>query len=61
MTKEELLKAAADSFAYAHKALGTITPENAYTTIDGVEQCLHTRSSWPALSSLLTNTSTTGR
>ena len=32
-TKEELLKAAADSFAYAHKALATITPENAYTTI----------------------------
>src|ERR1700729_367480 len=29
-TKEELLKAAADSFAYAHKALAPITPENAY-------------------------------
>ena len=42
-TKEELLKAAADSFAYAHKALATITPENAYTTIDGVDG-LHTRS-----------------
>lgn len=42
-TKEELLKAAADSFAYAHKALGTITPENAYTAIDGVDG-LHTRS-----------------
>ncbi len=41
--KEELLKAAADSFAYAHKALATITPENAYTTIDGVDG-LHTRS-----------------
>ena len=27
-TKEELLKAAADSFAYAHKALAAITPEN---------------------------------
>ena len=42
-TKPELLKAAADSFAYAHKALATITPENAYTTIDGVDG-LHTRS-----------------
>ena len=42
-SKEELLKAAADSFAYAHKALATITPENAYTTIDGVDG-LHTRS-----------------
>ena len=42
-TKEELLKAAGDSFAYAHKALATITPENAYTTIDGVDG-LHTRS-----------------
>jgi len=34
---------AADSFAYAHKALATITAENAYTTIDGVDG-LHTRS-----------------
>jgi uncharacterized damage-inducible protein DinB len=42
-TKEELLKAVADSFAYAHKALATITPENAYTAIDGVDG-LHTRS-----------------
>ena len=42
-TKEQLLKAAADSFAYAHKALATITAENAYTTIDGVDG-LHTRS-----------------
>jgi len=42
-TKEELLKAAADSFAYAHKALASITPENAYTTIEGVDG-LHTRS-----------------
>jgi uncharacterized damage-inducible protein DinB len=42
-TKEDLLKAAADSFAYAHKALATITPENAYIAIDGVDG-LHTRS-----------------
>lgn len=42
-TKEELLKAAADSFAYAHKALATMTAENAYTTIEGADG-LHTRS-----------------
>jgi len=42
-TKEDLLKAAADSFAYSHKALATITPENAYVAIDGVDG-LHTRS-----------------
>lgn len=42
-TKEELLKSAADSFAYAHKALATITAENAYTAIDGADG-LHTRS-----------------
>jgi len=42
-TKEEVLKAARDSFAYAHKALGTITAENAYTRISGVDG-LHTRS-----------------
>lgn len=42
-TKEELLKAAADSFAYAHKALGAITPQNAYAAIKGADD-LHTRS-----------------
>ena len=42
-TKPELLKAAADSFAYAHKALATITAQNAYTTIQGADG-LHTRS-----------------
>jgi len=42
-TKEDLLKAAADSFAYAHKAIATITPENAYVAISGVDG-LHTRS-----------------
>lgn len=41
-TKAELLKAAADSFAYAHKALASITPMNAYTTINGADG-LHTR------------------
>lgn len=42
-TKEELLKAAANSFAYAHKALAAITPENAYAAIEGADD-LHTRS-----------------
>lgn len=41
--KDDLLKAAADSFAYAHKAIATITPENAYVAIGGVDG-LHTRS-----------------
>jgi uncharacterized damage-inducible protein DinB len=42
-TKDDLLKAVAASFAYAHKAIATITPENAYVAIDGVDG-LHTRS-----------------
>jgi uncharacterized damage-inducible protein DinB len=42
-SKDELLKAAAGSFEYAHKALASITPENAYVAIDGVDG-LHTRS-----------------
>jgi uncharacterized damage-inducible protein DinB len=42
-TKDDLLKAAADSFAYAHKAIASITPENAYVAVDGVDG-LHTRS-----------------
>jgi uncharacterized damage-inducible protein DinB len=42
-TKDELLKAAADSFAYSHKALASITLENAYVAIDGADG-LHTRS-----------------
>lgn len=41
-TKEELLKAAADSFAYAHKAIATITPENAFVAINGVDG-IHSR------------------
>ena len=41
-TKDELLKAAADSFAYSHKAIASITPENAYVSIEGVDG-LHTR------------------
>ncbi len=42
-SKDDLLKAAAASFAYSHKALASITPENAYVAIDGVDG-LHTRS-----------------
>jgi len=41
-TKDDLLKAAADSFTYAHKAIASITPENAYVSIKGVDG-LHTR------------------
>ncbi|HZQ44568.1 MAG TPA: DinB family protein [Acidobacteriaceae bacterium] len=40
--KDELLKAAGESFAYAHKAIASITPENAYVAFDGVDG-LHTR------------------
>jgi len=42
-SKDELLKAAEASFAYAHKALASITPENAYVAIDGADG-LHSRS-----------------
>jgi uncharacterized damage-inducible protein DinB len=42
-SKDDLLKAAAASFDYAHKALAAITPENAYVSIEGVDG-LHTRS-----------------
>lgn len=41
-TKDELLKAAADSFADAHRAIATITPENAFVAVEGVDG-LHTR------------------
>src|ERR1700728_1469056 len=34
-SKDDLLKAAAGSFAYAHKAIASITPENAYVAVDG--------------------------
>lgn len=41
-TKDELVKAAADSFAYARDSIATITPENAYVAIDGADG-IHTR------------------
>jgi hypothetical protein len=40
--KDDLLKAAADSFAYAHQSIATITPENAYAAFDGLDG-IHTR------------------
>jgi uncharacterized damage-inducible protein DinB len=42
-SKDDLLKNAAASFEYAHKALASITPENAYVAINGVDG-LHSRS-----------------
>src|ERR1700744_1987448 len=42
-SKDDLLKAAEASFAYAHKALESITSENAYVAIDGADG-LHSRS-----------------
>jgi uncharacterized damage-inducible protein DinB len=41
-SKDDLLKAAEDSFAYAHKAIASITAQNAFVAIDGVDG-LHTR------------------
>ena len=35
--KDELLKALAASFAYAHKAVDTITPANAFATVKAVD------------------------
>lgn len=43
-TKDELLKAAEDSFAYAHQAIAAITPANAYVAIKPVDG-MHTRAS----------------
>ncbi len=36
-TKEEIVSALAASFVFAHKAVATITPANAYETIKGVD------------------------
>lgn len=36
-TKDEIVNALAGSFAYAHKAIATITAANAYETIKGVD------------------------
>jgi uncharacterized damage-inducible protein DinB len=36
-TKEQIVPALAASFAYAHRAIATITPANAFLTIKGVD------------------------
>lgn len=41
-SKDELLKALAASFAYAHASINTITAENAFLTIEGADG-MHTR------------------
>lgn len=40
--KEELLKALQASFVYAHQAVNSITPDNAFLTIEGADG-MHTR------------------
>jgi hypothetical protein len=47
-SKDEIVKALEDSFAFAHKAIATITPENAFVVIKGVDG-QHTRASLAAL------------
>ena len=41
-TKDEIVSALQASFTYAHSAIATITPANAYQTIEGVDG-MHTR------------------
>ena len=41
-SKDDLVNALTSSFAFAHKAIATITPENAFLTIDGADG-MHTR------------------
>jgi hypothetical protein len=41
-SKDEIVAALKASFVYAHQAIATITPENAYTGIEGVDG-MHTR------------------
>ena len=40
--KDEILAALKASFSYAHQAIATITPANAYTAVEGVDG-MHTR------------------
>lgn len=42
-TKDEIMKALRDSYAYAHQAINTITPENAFTAMPGPSQHKMTR------------------
>ena len=41
-SKDELINALTASFAFGHKAVQTVTPDNAFLTIDGVDG-MHTR------------------
>jgi len=47
-TKDELVKALKDSFAYAHAAISSITPENAFLALKGPENFKSTRVSMAA-------------
>jgi uncharacterized damage-inducible protein DinB len=47
-TKDELVKALNDSFTYAHAAINSITPENAFSTVQGPPQMKLTRVSTAA-------------
>jgi uncharacterized damage-inducible protein DinB len=45
--KQDIVNALASSFAFAHKAIATITPENAFATIKGADG-MHTRATLAA-------------
>jgi hypothetical protein len=47
-TKDEIVKALKDSYTYAHAAVNTITPENAFTSLPGPPQWKPTRASMAA-------------
>jgi uncharacterized damage-inducible protein DinB len=42
-TKDEIVKALKDSYAYAHAAIATITPDNAFLAIRGFPKATSTR------------------
>ncbi len=47
-TKEEIMKALRESFAYADAAIATLTPQNAFTALKGPEAYKSTRASTAA-------------
>ena len=47
-TKDDIVKALKDSYAYAHAAVGTITPDNAFLAIPGFPKATATRVSMAA-------------
>ena len=49
-TKDELVKALQNSFTFAHAAISTITPENAFTSVPGPPEFKLTRASVAAFS-----------